>query len=296
MNKRVIFLLLAGITFASVAFYFFILPYEFKVRLAVRTLPGDVIQTIRLWSRARPGLVVQKVEDFDRLVQEVSIDDRTYTFEWEFEMENDSTTAIEILISEHGQEFTNKLFVPFKDLPIEQHGAVLAKDFLALVKEHLAITRVNIIGPAVFDSALCICRTISVSQIDKANGMMKNFLPMTSFITTQNLKSTGRPVLRVQRWNHDNAELDFQFCFPVENISVQLPGGMEYVKLPSFRALKAEYFGNYITSDRAWYELKQYAAENGYEVVDKPVEVFNDNPSLGIDELKWKAEVYLPIK
>ena len=71
---------------------------------------------------------------------------------------------------------------------------------------------------------------------------------------------------------------------------------MSYDRLYPKKALKAIYHGNYITSDRAWYALMDYAEKNGIEVVPEPVEVFFNNPNMGGDALNWTAEIYLPIR
>jgi len=42
--------------------------------------------------------------------------------------------------------------------------------------------------------------------------------------------------------------------------------------------------------------LLDYAGNNDIEIVKKPLEVFYSNPNFGGDELKWEAQIYLPIK
>jgi len=60
--------------------------------------------------------------------------------------------------------------------------------------------------------------------------------------------------------------------------------------------LKAIYNGNYITSDRAWYALLDYAAKNGIAVTGLPIEIFNNNPNMGTNELEWETEIFMPLK
>ena len=62
------------------------------------------------------------------------------------------------------------------------------------------------------------------------------------------------------------------------------------------KAIKATYNGNYITSDRAWYALLDYAEKNDILIDKKPLEVFYSNPNFGGDELLWEAEIFMPIK
>jgi effector-binding domain-containing protein len=69
-----------------------------------------------------------------------------------------------------------------------------------------------------------------------------------------------------------------------------------YKRIPTQRAIKAVYNGNYTTSDRAWYVLLDYAKKNNLEVTGLPLEVFYNNPNLGGDALNWKAEIFMPLK
>jgi effector-binding domain-containing protein len=105
------------------------------------------------------------------------------------------------------------------------------------------------------------------------------------------------PSVRVRKWKHNSGYLNFYFCFPIEKQQF-LPASdsVIYADFKSEKALKAIYYGNYITSDRAWYELTNYAGQNGYEITGGPIEYFYNNPTLGGDESLWKAEVFLPIK
>jgi effector-binding domain-containing protein len=101
----------------------------------------------------------------------------------------------------------------------------------------------------------------------------------------------------VNSWNREADSLDFNFCFPIVR-SERLPEypGISYKRIFSKKALKAVYNGNYITSDRAWYALLDYAHRNNIPVEETPVEVFYNNPNMGGNALTWKAEIFLPIK
>ena len=63
---------------------------------------------------------------------------------------------------------------------------------------------------------------------------------------------------------------------------------------PAKKALMAIYNGNYITSDRAWYALLDYAEKNEIPITGLPLEIFYNNPNMGADEKNWKAEVFMP--
>jgi len=76
-----------------------------------------------------------------------------------------------------------------------------------------------------------------------------------------------------------------------------LPSGglVTFKQFEGGQYLKATYNGNYISSDRAWYALLDYAEQKGIEIEGKPVEIFFNNPNMGGDELKWRADIYMPL-
>ena len=293
--KKILWILL-GMLLMSLTYYFFIRSFEFKVSFKANTLPGDVIETIRLWNKSMDDATIMEVDSFGQLKQTIVWKKKSYIYNWYFTATNDSLTKVDIQISEPDRSLLNKLLVPFTDQNIERDASEIVRGFYDVLKTHLEITKVRIIGESELDSAFCVCRTVETGQIDKANGMMKNYAILTSFIGDFGLKAEGRPSIRVSAWDHSKGLLKFDFCFPiVQEDSLPLSRSVIYKKFRKEKVIKAEYYGNYITSDRAWYALIQYAEKNGYKIRALPIEIFHDNPNLGFDESRWKAEVYLPI-
>lgn len=293
--KRV-YLVLAGVGFVGLLYYFVLLPYEFQVNFEAKTLPGDLIETIRIWNKSLEDSKSLRVNGYSRLEQTISMEGSTYRYLWNFESVNDSATLVNIKISEPERKLMNKLMVPFSKPKIEKDAEATSKLFIAIVKEHLEITRVKIIGEAQLDSSFCVCRELQTKQNEKAIGMMRDYSLLSSFINDHQLKPKGAPMVRVDEWDHESGTLTFNFCFPIEQVdSIPDSNDVLYKKFGSQSALKAEYRGNYITSDRAWYALLDYANDNGYKISATPIEYFYDNPNMGLNEQNWKADVYLPL-
>ena len=126
---------------------------------------------------------------------------------------------------------------------------------------------------------------------------MKNYNYLTGELYDRGVQLDGPPMVVVNSWDMEKDSIDYHFAQPIIR-SEKLPIGtdIEYRRIFNKPALKAMYYGNYITSDRAWYALLDYAKTNGYDVENTAVEVFYNNPNTGGDELNWKAEVYLPLK
>jgi len=281
----------------AIGYYFFVKPSEFEVNLKAKTIPGDLIGTIRIWNRSLDSARIVQVDSFNSLKQTIILGDRNYKYDWNFVTVNDSLTEVNIQITQPGRMLLNKLLIPFTNQDIEKDAKDIVSGFYEILKEHLRITRVELIGEVELDSSFCVCRSLETSQIEKANGMMKDYPLLTSFIANFNLKTAGPPIVKIGTWRHNLGELKFDFCFPIiEQDSLPVIDSLFYRKFKKKKVLKAEYYGNYITSDRAWYALLYYAEKNGYKVDSFPIEYFHNNPNLGMRESEWKAEVFLPLK
>ena len=288
---------LVAVVVVGVVYYLFVRPFEYEVNFRATTTPGDVIETIRLWNRSMPGAQITEVDSFSRLNQTIVWKGKEYSYDWNFDFVNDSITKINIRISEPEHALSNKLLVPFTSQPIEKDAGEIATTFYEVLKTHLDITRVEVKGLAQLEPAFCVCTALKTEQTDKANGMMKDFDLLTAVIEEFKLKSGGSPSVRVREWSHNKGKLKFDFCFPIlKTDSLPAIDSIFYKGFEKQLTLKAEFRGNYITSDRAWYSLVHYAEKNGYEINGLPIEYFLDNPNLGMNEKNWKAEIYLPIK
>jgi hypothetical protein len=293
--KRIL-LALSITVFCFLLYYLFIRPFEFEVNFKAKTLPGDLIETIRIWNRTLKSDEIIEVQSLIRLKQSIIRENRRYIYNWRFNVVHDSLTNVSIQISEPDKSIINKLLIPFTEQPIETDARDIANTFYKILKEHLDITSVKTTGETQLDSAFCVCRSLETNQIDKANGMMRDYGILTSFIDSHNLKTDGSPMVRVKEWDHEQGKLKFDFCFPIHRAEL-LPSSdsITYSSFKKLAVLKAEYRGNYITSDRAWYSLLRYAETNGYKVKTTPIEYFHNNPNLGMNEANWKADIYLPI-
>lgn len=295
IRKFFLILLFGGLL--ALFYYLFLRPYQYEVNFKAKTLPGDIIETVRIWSRSLDSSTVVHVDSFNSLDQAIAKEGRHYNYKWRFLRVNDSITKVNIQISQPEKALLNKILIPFTERDIEKDAAEIVRQFFDVLKGHLEITRVNLLGEAELDSVFCLCSEVETRQIEKANGMMKDYSLLTSFIATFGLNTDGPPMVRVREWSHSRGTLKFDFCFPILP-SDTLPSADMFVyrRFPAQQAIRAEYFGNYITSDRGWYALLDYAKEKGYQINGLPVEYFHNNPNLGINEHEWKAEIFLPIK
>jgi len=297
MRKIIFFIgiLLIG----SLIWYLFIKPHDYQVNFKAKTFPGTINQIIKTWSNTidNSELLEQENTDLLELKQQLKFGDSTYIYTWHIIPETDSTSSVKVYVKDTEHSFTNKLMVPFSDTDFEKRTRKTLLDFNSKLSEHISKFKVKIIGEEQINSTFCACTTQTTTQFGKAQGMMKDFPLLDGILANNGVKLNGRPFLKVTNWDMAQENLTFDFCYPIIKSKI-LPQHPEliYKQFPSLTAIKAEYYGNYITSDRAWYALLDYANKNNLSVKALPIEVFYNNPNMGGDELKWKTEVYLPLK
>jgi effector-binding domain-containing protein len=295
--KKTIVLIISIVCIGAASWYLFVKDHEFSVGYRFKTVPGDIIQTIKIWDRALDYSEVIEVDSLSSLIQIIKWEGRQYTYLWNFQLQNDSITRVRVKISEKGRELQNKILIPFSKQPIEIDAEKIAYQFNDIMTEHLKITSVKVEGMDSLSEYFCICTQLETRQIEKANGMMLTFNYLTSLINKYNLKEAGKPIIDIIDWSHNNDYLKYDFCFPViptKNIPQIKDVFFKSIKVD--KAIKAVYNGNYITSDRAWYYLYNHAKNKSLKISGLPKEVFYDNPNMGLNEKNWKAEVFLPVQ
>lgn len=291
----VLFLLLGGLLW-----YLLLKPSDYTVRFKANTFPGAINQSLKLWDRTLD--TVQKITQNGNLYhlnQKVRFGDSIHMYSWQIEPLTDSTSKVRVRIKDEGflNSIRNKIQVPFSKTDFTSRCEKTVMEYMENLKDHTEKFKVKVIGQAELPSKYLAYIPIEVTQFQKAGGMMRNFSYLTGTLYNKGVQLDGPPMVIVNRWDMEKDSIYYHFAQPIIR-SDKLPMGtdIEYRRIFSKPALKAEYNGNYITSDRAWYALLDFAEKNNIEVEPTPVEVFYNNPSTGGDELNWKADVFLPIK
>ncbi len=289
----VLFVIIGGLLW-----YFFIKPSDYTIRFEANAIPGTINQTLKLWDQTLDTVhKIKQEDDLYHLTQQVSFGDSVHIYQWNIEPLTDSTSKVVVNVRDVEHSFMNKLQVPFKENQFVQRSKKTVLDFMENLQDHAEKFKVTIIGEENIPTKYLAYVPLKVTQFQKAGGMMKNFSYLTNELYVNGVELDGPPMIEITKWDQENDSLYYNFGQPIIR-SERLPIGtdIEYKRIFSKRALKAEYNGNYITSDRAWYALLDYAKKNDIEVERTPVEIFYNNPNTGGAELTWKAEIYMPIK
>ena len=285
------------LTIGFLLWYFIIKPYDYLVTFKVKTTAGTINQSIKLWNTSLENSSPIQQENLKNLTQQIIVKDSTFNYNWSISSVNDSISKVNVYVTDIDHSFANKISIPFGTTDFEKRTQNTITDFIDKLKEHLNKIRVRVVGIDSTRTTYCAYIPMKGLQIEKARGMMQNYSLLTSVLSAENIEMNGTPFVEITNWNTQNDSIAYNFCFPViKSDSLPIDPRIQYKQYSGVKALKASYNGNYITSDRAWYALLDYAGNNDIEIVKKPLEVFYSNPNFGGDELKWEAEIYLPIK
>jgi effector-binding domain-containing protein len=291
---------LAFLSFLLVAlfiWYFFIKQHDYQVRFQTKTTPGTASQIIKSWNDTQEGGRILGWDGLEEVTQRLVSGDSAYTYTWRIKAEHDSLSTVTAYIADNENSFQNKWTLLFSDTNFEKHSRKTVQNLGKSLLDHLKNIKVEIVGDAGSPESFCACVEVITSQYGKADGMMANYDLLNTVIVGNNVQLNGVPLIRVKEWNQETDSLVYDFCYPIIR-SERLPQikNIEYLRLFKKPSIKANYNGNYITSDRAWYALLKYAESNGLEVTGLPIESFFNNPSTGGGDTEWLAEIYMPLK
>jgi len=280
-----------------VIWYFFMKPYDYLVSFKVNTYPGVVNQSIKTWSRNLENSEIIQSDDVYHIEQQLQLSDALYRYRWVICPTSDSTSKVNVYITNITNSFKNKAQIPFFETAFEKDTKERFLDFNKDLKLHLTDFKVKVVGREKLEPSYIMYMPIKTTQLLKTAGMMSTYPILDNEMTRNTIKSNGRPFLEVTYWNQKNDSIHYNFCYPIIKTD-NLPKSSA-IKFKYFKGgdmLKAVYNGNYITSDHAWYKLLDYAKNKHMPIVEKPIEVFFNNPNFGGDAYEWKTEVYLPLK
>ena len=294
MKKVIAVLFIALIAVAG--WYFFLKPGDFTAKIKAKTTLGTIEQSIKNWKEGALITDVKLGEENIQLTQEFTRQDSTHIYEWHIAKVHDSLSEITVYVTDPAHSTKNRFQGIFKTTDFKKSATATILEFNKLLQDHLDQITVTIVGEEELPAKFYAYTELEGLQILKAGGMMRDISHLQGTMASYNIELDGRPFVKITDWNRETDSIKYQFAFPiVESDSLPQVKDIKYGSRPARRAIKAIYNGNYITSDRAWYALLNYAKSNNIQVDPKPTEVFYNNPNMAGDESRWKTEVYMPI-
>jgi effector-binding domain-containing protein len=301
-TKKIIIAAVAFILSLFLVWYFFVKESDYRISFKVKTATGTVFQGINEWSAARltsndEQYIILEKENFSFIKQEMKKDKITLEYTWDINSINDSVTNVSVGVKELNNSIYNRLTAPFFSTSFKEVQIKKITDFRDGLNKHAKTFKVTIDGEATSEETFVAYINLKSVLQEKAQTMIRNDAVITGFLQQNNIKIVGKPYVEVLNWNLDNETLDFNYCFPInKNLKLIDNGVVKFKTIPAAKGLQATYFGNFRTSDRAWFALLNYAKRRDIKLTNKPLEHFLANPFNGGDELTWETKIIMPFE
>lgn len=282
---------------ALLVWYLFVKETDYCITFKVKTASGTVFQGVQEWSAIQGQYTILEKRNFDFIKQEIKNGDTQMEYTWDIQSINDSVTKVSVGIKDVNHSLYNKITVPFCKTSFKEEQIKKMTDFKDGLNNHLKNFKVKIEGEGESEETFVAYINLKSVLHEKAKMMIGSNVQITGFLQENNIKITGRPYVEVEHWDQDKGTLDFNYCFPIDKNAMQPYNELvKFKRIPVVKGLKATYYGNFATSDRAWFSLLDYAKKHHYKLKEKPLEHFLSNPFDGGNELDWEAKIIIPFE
>jgi len=303
--KKVI-ILFCSLFILALCWYLFIKEYDYQITFESSYGPGTAYQEVLDLKTLNSADSLETVklkawEPFNEITQTVHLKEvDSIELVWDFESLRDSLTKITVSTRSTDNKFVQRLSIinPFQksDYIIELKEDLIAfKRQLDKLQKTYSITMGE--EPVTAPGGTCACVTSTTSIEGKTGAMMATIGTLELFLSENNLKQDGFPMVQVRHWYIPENIITFDFCFPIAGKHAAKAGNNVFIrKIEPRKAISATFYGNYKLSHRAWFDLYERAKNENQSIIAEPLEVYHANPRNGGDPLTWQADIYMPLK
>ena len=300
MNNK-LKLLLGVVILSFLGWYFLLKQSDYTITFKVNAATGTISQGIMEWTAIRSKkqnetYAVLEKRNFDFIKQQMKKGNEEMEYTWNMKSINDSMTNVTVEIKDLNHSFYNRLTAPFISTKFRTEQIDKMKSFKVGLEDHIDGFKIRIDGEG--SSKEMYVAYISLKSVlqEKAQTMLEYDPNIVGYLDRNKIKIIGyRPYLEITDWDEDKEIVSFNYCFPIPKNTKYVPDSdVKFKTIPALKGLQATYFGNYRTSDRAWFTLLDYAKENGFKLENKPLEHFLANPFNGGNELEWETKIIIP--
>jgi effector-binding domain-containing protein len=300
MNNK-LKLLLAVVTLSFLGWYFLLKQSDYTITFKVNAATGTISQGIMEWSTIQSKsqnelYTLLEKRNFDFIKQQMKKGNQVMEYTWNMESINDSMTNVTIGIKDLNHSFYNRLTAPFISTKFRTEQIDKMKSFKVGLEDHIDDFKIRIDGEG--SSKEMFVAYISLKSVlqEKAQTMLEYDTKIVGYLDKNKIKIIGyRPYLEVTEWDKDKEIVSFNYCFPIaKNTKYVSDSNVKFKTISAIKGLQATYFGNYRTSDRAWFTLLDYAKTHNLKLENKVLEHFLSNPFNGGEELQWETKIIIP--
>ena len=298
--RKKIIIALSVLFSLSLVWYLFIKESDYCISFKVNTATGTVFQGIQEWSaiqhqKHNENYTILEKRNFDFIKHEMKKGNTQFEYTWDIKSINDSVTKVSVGIKELNHGLYNRLTAPFFDTSFKKEQIKKITDFKKGLSEHIKNFKVKIEGEGTSEETFVAYISLKSVLQEKAQNKIRSDAGRTGGLFDNKIKIIGRPYVEIINWNLESETIDFNYCFPIDkDTKVIANETVKFKTLPALKGLKATYYGNFRTSDRAWFTLLDYAKKNNIKLQKKVLEHFLANPFNGGNELEWETKIIIP--
>ncbi|MDG2431239.1 GyrI-like domain-containing protein [Flavobacterium sp.] len=300
-NKKILSIAFLVLFSVGLIWYLFIKKSDYTITFTVNAATGTVSQGIVEWSKTQLKdkndlyTIIEK-RNFDFIQQNFKNDTEEMEYVWELNPVDDSITKVTVGIKDLKHSLYNKVTVPFAATQFRTQQIEKIKNFKTGLEDHVKKFKIKIDGEG--ESKEMFVAYIPLKSVlqEKAQTMLSNDVVIVGYLTRNKIPILGyRPYLEVTEWDKENETVTFNYCFPIPKDTKYIQDKrIKFKTIKAMKGLKATYYGNYRTSDRAWFTMLDYAKRHDIQLQDKVLEHFLNNPFNGGNELEWQTTVIIP--
>ena len=139
--------------------------------------------------------------------------------------------------------------------------------------------------------------TCAVSDFEtKSKAMLQN---MISFVTKNNITTTGLPFVRYTTKKSPDQKTTFAICIPIKERIFTLEGSqISGGHFEAFDAVKTTLTGDYSHKEKAWKAARRYMNKNKIteDTAEKAIEIYQISLPKERKPSKWVTEIYIPVQ
>jgi effector-binding domain-containing protein len=139
--------------------------------------------------------------------------------------------------------------------------------------------------------------TCAVSDFEtKSKAMLQN---MISFVTKNNITTTGLPFIRYTTKKSPDQKTTFAICIPIKERIFTLEGSqISGGHFEAFDAVKTTLTGDYSHKEKAWKAARRYMNKNKIteDTAGKAIEIYQISLPKERKPSKWVTEIYIPVQ
>jgi effector-binding domain-containing protein len=292
---------LVVVLFSFLGWYFLLKQSDYTITFKVNAATGTIFQGIVEWTTTQSKnqneiYTVLEKRNFDFIKQQMKKGNEEMEYTWDMKSINDSMTNVTIGVKDLNHSFYNRLTAPFVSTKFRTEQIEKIKSFKMGLEDHIDDFKIRIDGKGSSEEIYVAYISLKSILQEKAQTMIGYDAKIVGYLDKNKIKIIGyRPYLEVTDWDQDKEIVSFNYCFPISKNTKYVPDNdVKFKTIPALKGLQATYFGNYRTSDRAWFALLDYAKKNDIKLENKPLEHFLANPFNGGNELEWETKIIIP--